>query len=428
MGWRDAWVDPWVTSRLDESPIYGILWNRGSSSTSLQRIDENGDTITLATSNFDNHPLWGEMKRCTINAAGDSISYGSDAKGTGLTLTNDYCMVEIPGCYAGSYREGDYQGLLFGTRPFSSQYVASEWHPTFWRRNRTGKKAPKMYLGAYESSASGGTTTANGTTNCIKATNWTGLKLTSKSGAKCLTGDTGTGTISQFEAAANGIGTNWGITSFWTRALIQGLYYVEYANMNSQSALAPGRTNASNTSALDTGAGNALMAANGTGGGTDTQAVCYRGIENPWGNIWEFVIGFNTVDAEYQVMKRDGTGALAIPLASGNYEATSGITPLNGTTNVSGTDAGDYCHGPVKDVLFTDPLKLAFIPSNLTGSDTTYLADTFYSHRSGISQTSILLAGGTRNAAGKAGVGCLYAYHAASYVGSSLGARLEAIF
>jgi len=304
MAWRDRWVDPWEAGLyLESSPVYGILWNRASSSPSLQRIDENGDNLTLSQSNFDAHPLWGGMRRCTLDASGNP-TYGDNARGDGLTLTSDYCMVEIPGCYAGSYREGDYQGLLFGTRAFTSPHVTSVWHPAFYRRDRTGVKSPKLYLGAYEASDNGG-------------------KLTSKSGVAPLTSRT----LAQFETAANAVGTNWGIESFWTRTLLQSLFYIEYASLNSQSALAPGRTNASNTAALDTGAGNALMGTNGTGGGTNTQAVCYRGIENPWGNIWKFIIGFNSIDTAYNVMKRDGTGALAAILTAGNYEQTSGVTP-----------------------------------------------------------------------------------------------------
>ena len=104
MTWRDPWRDPW--GRYDSSsPIYGILWNRGSSSPALQRIDENGDTITLSSSDFDNHPLWGEIKRCQLDAAGNP-TYGENARGDGLTLTSDYIMSEIPGAYAGAYREG----------------------------------------------------------------------------------------------------------------------------------------------------------------------------------------------------------------------------------------------------------------------------------------------------------------------------------
>ena len=428
MVWRDRWVDRWVDPweavfYLDSSPIYGILWNRASSSPSLQRIDENGDTITLSSSNFDNHPLWGEIKRCQLDASGNP-TYGSNARGDDLTLTSDYIMVEIPGCYAASYRDGDYQGMLLGTRQFTApDGSAAVWHPAFYRRDRTGVKSPKLYVGAYEASNNGGTVSSDSTTATKYATSWKNLKLTSKSGTAPLTGNGTSGTMAQFEAAGNLVGSYWGIQSFWTQALIQSLFYIEYASFNSQTAIAPGRTNSS--PALATGQGNALMGTNGTGGGTDKQAVCYRGIENPWGNIWAFIIGFNSIDSAYNVMKRDGTGALAAILTAGNYEQTSGVTPLNGTTNISGTDAGAYCHGYVSDLVFSDPLKLAFIPSALSGSDTTYLSDYFYSHKSGISQTGILLAGGAWNNAGTAGVGFLHAGHAASAVYSSVGARLE---
>ena len=429
MVWRDRWVDPWEAGHyLDSSPIYGVLWNRASSSPSLQRIDENGDSITLSSSNFDNHPLWGNIRRCTLTAAGIP-TYGSNNRGDGLTLTNDYCMVEIPGCYAASYRDGDYQGMLLGTRQFTApDGSAAVWHPAFYRRDRTGVKSQKLYLGAYEASDNGGTVSADATTATRYATSWTALKLTSKSGVAPLTGNIGasSGTLAQFEAAGNLVGSYWGIQSFWTQALIQSLFYIEYANLNSQSALAPGRTNASNTQALATGQGNSLMGTNGTGGGTNAQAVVYRGIENPWGNIWKFIIGFNSIDTGYNVMKRDGTGALAAILAAGNYEQTSGITPLNGTSNISGTDGGAYCHGYASDLVFSDPLKLGFVPSALSGSETTYLTDYFYSHQAGISQTGCLLAGGVWDNAGMAGVGYLHANNAAaSSVSPAIGARLE---
>jgi hypothetical protein len=75
--------------------------------------------------------------------------------------------------------------------------------------------------------------------------------------------------------------------------------------------------------------------------------------------------------------------------------------------------------------VFSDPLKLAFVPSALSGSESTYLTDYFYSHKAGISQTSILLAGGCWNNAGGAGVGYLNAANAASDVNSLFGGRLE---
>lgn len=416
----------YVPPRGGDSAIIGVLWNRLSSSPTLQHIDEYGNHITTSNLTFDSHPIWGEIKRCTLDVSGNP-TYGTNARGDGLTLTSDYCMVEIPGCYAGSFREGDYQGLLLGTVPFESKYVTSVWHPAFYRRDRTGVKSQKLYLGAYEASDSGGTVSADATSATRYVTSWTGLKLTSKSGVAPLTGNAGasSGTLAQFGAAGNLVGSYWGIQSFWTQALLQSLFYIEYANLNSQSALAPGRTNASNTQALATGQGNSLMGTNGTGGGTNQQAVCYRGIENPWGNIWKFIIGFNSIDTAYNVMKRDGTGSLADILTAGNYEQTSGVTPLNGTTNVSGTDGGDYCHGYASDLVFADPLKLAFIPSALSGSESTYLADYFYSHKSGISQTGCLLAGGYWAAAGTAGVGDLNASNAASFVHSTIGARLE---
>jgi hypothetical protein len=247
--------------------------------------------------------------------------------------------------------------------------------------------------------------------------------------------------MAQFEAAGNAIGTGWGLMNFHTHCLLQLLFYIEYASFDSQSKLGLGRTNASNTAAALTGtylnqvgegAGTdiqSLLASNGTYGSTTNNyhSVVWRGIENLWGNIWQWIPGYNTTDTSHRILKRDGTGTIADVLTSGNYEEITNPIPLNGTTNISGTDGGEYCHGYVS-ALARDSgniLGPMFIPGALAGASNTYLTDYFYSHKSGISQTGFLLAGGYWADAGKAGVGYLYATAAASAVDSSVGARLE---
>jgi hypothetical protein len=219
------------------------------------------------------------------------------------------------------------------------------------------------------------------------------------------------------------------------------LFYIEFASFDSQSKLGLGRTNASNTAAAITGTNlnqvgegagtdiQSLLASNGSYGSTsnDYHSVAWRGIENLWGNIWQFVPGYNTTDTSHRILKRDGTGTIADILASGSYEEITSPLPLNGINNISGTDAGAYCHGYVS-ALARDSgniLGPMFVPGALTGASNTYLTDYFYSHRSGISQTGILFAGGCWDRAGKVGVGNLYAALDASYVGSDLGGRLE---
>ena len=82
--------------------IIGIEWDSSSSSPDLKRITADGTAIPSAYFNrdsyFNAHPIHGNMRRCTLTSAGVA-TYGTDAKGTGLTLTNDYVMVRIPKTY-----------------------------------------------------------------------------------------------------------------------------------------------------------------------------------------------------------------------------------------------------------------------------------------------------------------------------------------
>ncbi len=421
---------PWETGYvgLDPSLIIGIAWNSASSSPTLTHIDKDGNTISTPSDIwFNSHPIFGNIKRCSLTAAGVP-TFGSDAKGTGLTITADYIMTRIPLHYIKCDLTGTVKKWWISPFPwegFVPVYAANQ-------RGHSSSPVQAIYVGAYMAGANGGTVVANGSYNTQKATSWTGLKLTSKSGNLALTGvdAEATGTIAQFEAAANAIGTGWGITNVHTWAMLRLLSYIRLGTFNTQSAVGAGRTNAANTSALTNGAVAAKEDSMGRSSGTsDTEGVTLFGIENFWGNIWQFLIGYNTVDAEHRIVKRDGTGTLAGTLTAGNYDAVTSPKPLNGTDNVSGTDAGAYCHGYVS-ALGHDTAGLLdhlMVPSALAGSETTYLADYYYSHQSGISQTGVLLAGGSWDAAGYAGVGCLYSVCAVASAGPAIGARLEFI-
>lgn len=129
----------------------------------------------------------------------------------------------------------------------------------------------------------------------------------------------------------------------------------------------------------------------------------------------------------HRVLNRDGSGTIADVLASGSYEEVTDPIPLNGTTNISGTDAGTYCHGYISALALDSAgiLSNAFVPGALVGASNTYLADYFWSHQSGISQTGVFLVGGAWIDSAVAGIGCRYARGGSGYVHPHVGARLE---
>ncbi len=261
--------------------------------------------------------------------------------------------------------------------------------------------------------------------------NWTNPENIQVSGAT-VAATTGTGealglTRQNAETYCNNIGSSrWGCESIWTLDALTMLYLIEYANWNSQStSVGIGRGVVDKVSGTGfAGENNGALSAdtnigtNGTGTGTGTNGltpIVYRGIENLWGNVYQFVIGIDVLDAAYRVLKRDGTGTPACPLTAGNYESSVAAP-------VQYADPGNL-DSYIKDILYEDLSKYLILPNLGGGSDSTYLCDRIYWHRAG--QTNILLAGGSWSLAASAGVGCRNALYVPSSSSRGGGCRVE---
>jgi len=233
-------------------------------------------------------------------------------------------------------------------------------------------------------------------------------------------GPTGrTVTLGHCRTLGENIGAGWGEQSIWCYSAWKLLTYIEYADADSQTFIGRGVVD----DAAGTGFAGELNGAdntdtnigtNGTGAGTGVDGhtpVVYRGIENPWGNIWTYVDGYNALDApgNYRIIKRDGTGTFADTLAAGSYE-TSTAAPI-------------VADGYISNIVYEDLLALLFIPSAVAGAANTYLHDYFYAHDAG--ETNILLAGGFWSNGDRAGVACLASGNVAAVAGRDVGARVE---
>lgn len=374
----------------------GVEWNQGTDTWRL--IDEMANTIVstlgalISTSYFNNHPVWGNIRRCTLADDGSVNHYGSNARGDGLTLdgTDGQVMVEIPKFYVKS------------SSPSANVYrrwispvakTGFEVHP--WFKQRGGTERDHAYFGAYEAYKPAGA-------------------LESRTGVAPAV-STAIATFRTNAQSRNaGLGQRWGITSIWGLSAIQTLFYIEYAGADSQSLIGRGRVDAG--SKLNTGADSAdtNIGTNGTGTGTGADGqtpIAYRGIENLWGNIYKFVDGYDAVDGAggYHLINRDGSGTFANPMAGGDYE--------------SSVAAPTTTDGYIKNIVYEDLLKYLMISDGTAGSASTYLCDYFYAHNAG--ETNILLSGGTWAYGALAGVAYLDSTNVATLVYAILGARLE---
>lgn len=225
--------------------------------------------------------------------------------------------------------------------------------------------------------------------------------------------------IDDAEDYANNIGVGWGITNIWTHRAIMLLAAIEWGDLDSQTEVGRGIVDkaggvgfAGELTGFDSM--DSQMDANGTGHGTGVDGVtpiCYRFLENIWGNVWEFVIGYNGVDAEYRIIKEAGVASATMDgvLAGGDYDASTAV-PI-------------VADGYISNIEWEALLKYLFIPSAVAGGAATYIPDQWYAHDAG--ETNILLAGGIWSHGSRAGVGCGDSEDVASLSDRSFGARLE---
>jgi len=390
---------PSYTKRSSEA-IIGIEWDTGSTDPALRWIDINGNTVIPNETYWNTHPIFSQIVRVRLDAARNEVEVGN-GRGDGITLTSNYIMTRFPRIYVkyGKYTtndstavQDDASGRYYRTWISPSPYEGFHLDYAYYQEGFT-TPANYLYLGSF---------TANNESTVIG----------SKSGVASLVSTT----MSTFYSKAQAIGTGWGIVDIYDWGLIQRLFYIRFGNLNSQYILAPGRTSASNPGALSSGAATSLLNVYGHGGGTNTQGMAVFGLENWWGNLWQYIIGLNVIGGgNIRIVKPDGTGALAEQLAAGSYLETSGFTPVVASESYPSA------------YLFADPVKGLFLPSNASGgSSTTYLCDGYWGANAG-GTTYILLAGGYWAFAVLAGGGCLRANCAIGYVDSTICARLRAL-
>jgi hypothetical protein len=230
-------------------------------------------------------------------------------------------------------------------------------------------------------------------------------------------------TLAQARGYAQAIGTGWNVVNYWEWSALRLLNMIEYKGANAQTAIGRGIVDKAGGTGF---AGelngkdgiDALLAANGTGAGAGTNGltpIAYRGIENFWGNIWQWIEGYNAVDGtdaanqvKYRLLKADGTSTYANALATyDELEVTHTGLPDGWQSNIH----------------FSAGFSLLFIPSALAGGAASHLFDYFWEHNTG--QTNALLAGGDWDIGSLAGPGCVSSYDVAGGSGRDIGARLS---
>ena len=356
---------------LSYANVFGVCWDTSNSSTALKRLTPSTDPYGLVTksvttepvpavgtgagsSPFDSFMPWSGMKECNLNNAGAVTAWKGDS---GFSRSNNFTMVFIPEFYVAAKRNGTKQYFYVSDKPKTGMTK----HPG------SGK-----YVGRYTIPGS-----KSGVTSTVNITRTTARSNAKKNGDK------------------------WHLYDFATYCAIIFLYVVEFADWDCQSKIGKGSVDVTSSPFANgvtdvmtyhTGAKNRVVS-------LDSVGVQYRWIENLWGNVRQWVDGFNA----------NGTTVYTCTDPSKYADDTA-----TGYTNI-GTLPSD---GYIKDLTVTDNGLL--IPKTSGGSETTYIPDFMWSSY----DWRVLDVGGDWSNGTYAGLLYFRAHDASSLSSSYISARL----
>jgi len=406
--------------------IYGISYDTTIAAPEVTR-----------TGNMSLHaslPIQSLMRRCILNDAGQVVYYlhnddstlKADGTAADLTGATGQVMVEIPSYYRKFSSVGNFNFADFSLYPFDGAHYV-----------------PQKYISAYKAVLDRTTlklsSVVNGTANYRGGNN----SATNDANAKTLLGKPVT-SISRTNTNlyAQNRGTNWRDMRYHVRKDIYWLITCEYAERNHQKAvdntltvegfkkgcLGTGATNIVTANwntfnayypLFNCGLTNSLGNKSGevavilqdfpTAGLTaNTQVNSYRGIENFFGDIWEWTNGVNiktNVNIAEVFVSNDNN------VSDTNY------------TNYRKVGEMPYVNGYVKEIIFGNEGDI--LPLNTTGgSSTTYFSDYYYQANPAAETLRGLLFGGSADRGAPAGSASAYSPDTPSNANAVFGSRL----
>ena len=324
------------------------------------------------------------MRRCVLKADGtvnyylnpDNSNFKADGTPSILTGADGNVMVEIPKHYIKVETVGNVDSFSISLTP-ESGYVLD---PDFLKWNGTVMvEVPYRYFRAYEGFVSGG-------------------KLLSVSGVT----PTRSQTIATFrtQAMANGVG--WHLTDWNLLNTIKRLCYIEFCDFIVTKYLGNGNDTGSDFG-ITTGQSNALgnRSSNST---HNDKYMSYRGIENMYADIFEFVDGVNVNNYQFYVNGKYST--FQSDVFTGDYVAKGPLTVAGASNSLIKRCAVSSDGG--------------FIPTVVGGSTTTFYGDALGSATGAM----VALYGGYALSGASGGLGALSVSTASSFSDVTTGAAV----
>lgn len=326
-----------------------------------------------AGADFDSYSMYGGRKRCVVNDSGEILAFITPdmtniPEGNIMVYQPAFYYMRVPIQTSSESDRGiqiEKEQIFISATPHSGFSL----FPLFY--DAQGDPVKFVLLSAYEGSA----VYADGThvLNDAQDINFSTDKLASVPGAKPMSGRTQDFTVSAARTLAANIGTGWSITTLEALAALQMLMSIEYGSLNLQNEFYRGicdittvtgancSANTGATASLGNSSGQAASTTFNINGNINTysdngrSAISYRGMENPYGNMWQF-IGNLQVQNERYVYNNNALNAVT-PRSSGWIYTFNSIDNLNWAFlpfNVS-----SYANSalPVGDQIYVDLTK-----------------------------------------------------------------------
>lgn len=268
---------------------------------------------------FDKFAMYGGRKRCNVSDDGTITAYYGD-ENYAEDGSNGQVMVFQPAFYYKvvplKLEKNTDSGIGYHLRK-ANYYVSSKpktgfkLHPAFYDEN--GNEINYILFSADEGSMYDVSAKHYVNDNIDESITYEdGDLLCSVAGKKPISGlRKGIGTKANLELMAQNRGSGWHLETIEAVSANQLLMMIELAMMNSQTGIGQGVVSISDNSSYNCASltGSTADLGNATGQATETinekggvqttetgngkVAVTYRGVENPFGNIWKHIQGIN---------------------------------------------------------------------------------------------------------------------------------------
>jgi len=417
-------VVPLKLEKNDAEEIDGIEFTAGASADGNITITLNGVAFNVAVANGDTPTAIATKVR---NATFDGWTTGTTG-GSGATVT--FTRNKKGVCAAPTFNGGT-TGVTANVKRIQVGYIGKGFklrkaryyvsmtkkagfkvHPAFVQN---GVEREFIYLSAYEGSLYDVSASAY-ILDDSQVADFNTDKLSSIANAKPISGLSQNLTRRNCGLLAENRGTGWSQQYAATVACSQLLFLVEYATLNSQTAIgtgvvnkASGVGNESELTGATTNLGNASGSVTNTNG---YNVVSYRGEENLWGNIWKFTDGMNIYCDASQ-----GIHSL--------YIADNAFAESKNTDNYK--DAGITLatqNGYVSAMAYSEEFDWLFVPAETLGDSALPVGDYFYQNVSPSTEYKVARLGSVWTDGSAAGAFCWSVTNPPSNRFRNIGGRL----